>query len=78
MIQSYKVLYSSYKNKNKKLIHLNFLRKFITTDSNVYIDKKTGIIRSDLKHDSKSIAKYWDKIFKKKADIQTLFAFLKK
>jgi hypothetical protein len=65
MIQSYKDLYSSYKNKNKKLIHLNFLRKFITTDSNVYIDKKTGIIRSDLKHDSKSIAKYWDKIFKK-------------
>ena len=64
MIRSYKDLYSSYKNKNKKLIHLNFLRKFITIDSNVYIDKKTGIIRSDLKHDSKSIAKYWDKIFK--------------
>jgi hypothetical protein len=65
MIQSYKNLYSSYKNKNKKLIHLNFLRKFITADSNVYIDKKTGIIRSNLKHDTKSIAKYWDKIFKK-------------
>ncbi len=46
MIQSYKNLYSSYKNKNKKLIHLNFLRKFITPDSNVYIDKKTGIIRA--------------------------------
>jgi hypothetical protein len=58
-------LYSSYKNKNKKLIHLNFLRRFITADSNVYIDKKTGIIRSGLNHNSKSIAKYWDKIFKK-------------
>ena len=64
-MQSYKNLYSSYKNENKKLIHLNFLKKFITTDSNVYIDKKTGILRSSLKHDSKCIAKYWDEIFKK-------------
>lgn len=65
MNKSYKDLYSSYKNKNKKLIHLSFLKKFISDDSNVYIDKKTGIIRSDLKHNSKSIAKYWDEVFKK-------------
>jgi hypothetical protein len=64
-IQSYKNLYFSYKGQNKKLINLKFLRKFITSDSNVYIDKKTGILRSDLNHNSESIAKYWNKIFKK-------------
>jgi len=65
MIRSYKDLYSSYKNRNTKLITLSFLKKFITADSNIYIDKKTGIIRSDLKHNSKSIAEYWDEVFKK-------------
>jgi hypothetical protein len=64
MLQSYKDIYLSYKHKTKKrLIKLNFLKKFIGKSSNVYIDKKTGVLRSDLNRSPKYIADYWRKIF---------------
>jgi ubiquinone/menaquinone biosynthesis C-methylase UbiE len=66
MLQSYKDVYSSYKHKAKKrLIKLNFLKKFIEKNSNIYIDKKTGVLHSHLNRTPKYIADYWGKIFKK-------------
>ena len=57
-----------FKNKNTKgnLIELKFLKKYIHKKSNIYIDKKTGFIRSELKHDSKTILDIWsNEIFNK-------------
>ena len=58
-------LENSFKNQSKKnLIKLSFIDKYLHKNSNLFIDKKSGLVRSDLNSTPKEILDIWsNKIF---------------
>jgi hypothetical protein len=50
------------KTPKKNLNKLNFLKKYIHPNSELFIDNRTGIIRSELKKTPEEILQYWSKI----------------
>lgn len=63
-----KYLENSFLNKveQKNLKKLKFLKKYLNSKSNIYVDKITGIVRADLKLKSKETLGIWNNIFDKK------------
>lgn len=67
--QDKKFILDTYNNKTPKkyLKKLNFLNKYLHKKSSVYLDLRTGILRSELKNSPQQILNYWsNKIFKSK------------
>ena len=54
---------SSFSNNTSKndLIEIKFLKKYLNKKSRIFVDKKTGIIRSDLKSSPEEILDIWSK-----------------
>ena len=65
MYSDQSTLINSFKNQSKKnLIKLPFMNKYLHKKSNLYVDKKTGLVRSDLSSTPTEILDIWsNKIF---------------